>query len=240
MIVILGGLGRLAVHLLLELQNCQYAKPEEEILLIDRKEQIAAQEAFLKEHEYEVLALDFTDDLEDVQQTINMFLQKRNVSISNVIISSGVNSYESIFSITPEAWNRTWQIGLTAPLFIVKCLLSNMENGSSIIFISSMNGVFAHQERIDYGAVKAAMNQVVRNLSLELEQRVYVNAVLPGYIFTEENMDLMFAHARLHGKNMRDYAVSYEDIVRVILFLMYQNKGVINGQLLLCDRGYSL
>jgi NAD(P)-dependent dehydrogenase (short-subunit alcohol dehydrogenase family) len=116
--------------------------------------------------------------------------------------------------------------------------------GGSLVLVSSIAGQFGNQAIGVYGMSKAAENQLVRNLSLELgPDGIRVNAVAPGLVKTD------FAQALLDNEKMVRYFESTtplrrlaepEDIARVIAFLVGSDAGWLSGQVITADGGLSV
>lgn len=114
----------------------------------------------------------------------------------------------------------------------------------SVVFVSSIAGQFGNRAIGVYGMSKAAENQLVRNLALELgPQGIRVNAVAPGLVKTD------FAQALLENEKMVRYfetttplqrLAEPEDIARVIAFLAGKDSGWLSGQVITADGGLSV
>lgn len=116
--------------------------------------------------------------------------------------------------------------------------------GGSVVLVSSIAGLFGNRMIGVYGMSKAAENQLVRNLALELgADGIRVNAVAPGLVRTD------FARALLEDERMVRYFESTtplrrlaepEDIARVIAFLCSADSGWLSGQVITADGGLSV
>jgi len=114
----------------------------------------------------------------------------------------------------------------------------------SVVLVSSIAGQFGNKLIGAYGLSKAAENQLVRNLALELgPDGIRVNAVAPGLVKTD------FAQALLENERMVKYfktttplrrLAEPEDIGRVIAFLAGSDSGWLSGQVITADGGLSV
>ena len=121
--------------------------------------------------------------------------------------------------------------------------LARAEN-PAVALVSSIAGSFGNKLIGVYGMSKAAENQLVRNLALELgPDGIRVNAVAPGLVKTD------FAQALLEDARMVRYfetttplrrLAEPEDIARVIAFLVGPDSGWLSGQVLTADGGLSV
>ena len=115
---------------------------------------------------------------------------------------------------------------------------------AAVVLVSSIAGLFGNRMIGVYGMSKAAENQLVRNLALELGgDGIRVNAVAPGLVKTD------FARALLEDERMVRYFESTtplrrlaepEDIARVIAFLCGPDSGWLSGQVITADGGLSV
>lgn len=116
--------------------------------------------------------------------------------------------------------------------------------GGAVVLVSSIAGLFGNKLIGVYGMSKAAENQLVRNLALELgSDGIRVNAVAPGLVKTD------FAAALLQDERMVKYFETTTplkrlaepvDIARVIAFLVGEDSGWLSGQVLTADGGLSV
>lgn len=114
----------------------------------------------------------------------------------------------------------------------------------AVVLVSSIAGQFGNKAIGVYGMSKAAENQLVRNLALELgSDGIRVNAVAPGLVKTD------FAQALLQNEKMVRYfetttplqrLAEPDDIARVIAFLAGQDSGWLSGQIITADGGLSV
>jgi NAD(P)-dependent dehydrogenase (short-subunit alcohol dehydrogenase family) len=86
---------------------------------------------------------------------------------------------------TPEDWDRVLAVNLRGPMLCCKAALPRLEDGSSIVFISSIAGLVAGSRLPAYDASKAALAGLMRHTALEGAPRgIRANIVAPGLIDT--------------------------------------------------------
>ncbi len=115
---------------------------------------------------------------------------------------------------------------------------------ASVVLVSSIAASFGNRFIGVYGMSKAAEEQLVRNLSLELgPEGIRVNAVAPGLVKTD------FAQALLDDERMVRYfetttplrrLAEPDDIARVIAFLSGPDSRWLSGQVITADGGLSV
>ncbi|MEX0682769.1 MAG: SDR family oxidoreductase [Dehalococcoidia bacterium] len=106
--------------------------------------------------------------------------------IDGMVLNVGVGIGElGLQGVTPEHWDRTLAINLRGPVLCCQAALPRLEDGSSIVLISSIAGQIAGSRLPAYDASKAALAGVMRHVALEGASRgIRVNIVAPGLVDT--------------------------------------------------------
>jgi NAD(P)-dependent dehydrogenase (short-subunit alcohol dehydrogenase family) len=119
-------------------------------------------------------------DLEDLDRLYRIVKEtKERVDI--VFANAGFVEHQTIDVVTPEHFDKTFNINVRGVLFTVQKALPLMTNGGSIILnasIVAVKGLAAHGV---YGATKAAVRSFSRTWTTELKDRgIRVNTLSPG------------------------------------------------------------
>lgn len=106
--------------------------------------------------------------------------------IDGMVLNVGVGVGDlGLDGATPESWDRTLEINLRGPMLCCKAALPRLENGSSVVFISSIAGLVAGSRLPAYDASKAALAGLMRHVALEGAPRgIRANIVAPGLVDT--------------------------------------------------------
>jgi NAD(P)-dependent dehydrogenase (short-subunit alcohol dehydrogenase family) len=115
------------------------------------------------------------------------------------------------------------------------------EHGGAIVSLASVAGMAAAPGIAMYGASKAALIHLTKDLAAELGPKIRVNAVAPAVVKTA------FATPLYEGRE-EQVAAAYplrrlgvpEDIGSVVAFLLSDDAGWITGQTLVIDGGVTL
>jgi len=125
-------------------------------------------------------------DIND-ERAVNKFLEvvSRDFGKINILINNvGLGVVKHFFDTTEKDFDIVFKTNFKGPFFLTKKVASQMGQGDSILFITSIH---ATNPSLDptYDSSKAAINSLVFNLALELaEKGVRVNAIAPGHIDT--------------------------------------------------------
>lgn len=108
-------------------------------------------------------------------------LGQTNILVNNV----GLGLVKRFFQTTRQDFDTVFDVNFKEPFFVTQKVAAKMKAGDSIIFITSIH---ATNPSLDptYDGSKAAINNLVLNLSLELAPKgIRVNAIAPGHIDTQ-------------------------------------------------------
>ena len=95
---------------------------------------------------------------------------------------------EDIVDITEEQLKRTFQSNIYSMFFMVQAALPHLKEGAAIINCTSITMYKGSKLLLDYSSTKGAITAFTRSLSQSLiDQKIRVNAVAPGPIWTPLN-----------------------------------------------------
>ena len=116
-----------------------------------------------------------------VEQVVSEFGQL-NILVNNAAYQHIV---EKITDITEEQLRRTFDTNILGYFFMVQAALPHLHEGDSIINTGSIVGKKGEPKLVDYASTKGAIHAFTMSLATQLgEQKIRVNAVLPGPIYT--------------------------------------------------------
>lgn len=133
------------------------------------------------------------------------------------------------------AWNVT-----PAYLLIQKTAKAMREaGGGAVVNISSVAARYAQKNFSAYGAAKAALNQLTRNLAQDYAPHVRINAIEPGTIMTDALAPFLTPERkeRMVASTPMARLGQTQDIAAAALFLVSPASGWITGKVLGVDGG---
>jgi enoyl-[acyl-carrier protein] reductase III len=140
-------------------------------------------------------------------------------------------------------WDWTMNANARALLQLARVAAPQMQPGASIVAISSLGAQRVLENYILVGTSKAALESLVRYLAVELAPRgIRVNAVSGGVVETGAldhfpNREEML---KAGAANPVGRLVEPDDIAGAVAFLCSPDAGMVCGQTLIVDGGFSL
>jgi NAD(P)-dependent dehydrogenase (short-subunit alcohol dehydrogenase family) len=182
--------------------------------------------------------------LEDLDQLYRMVKESKGY-VDIVLANAGFVEHQTIDVVTPEHYDKTFNINVRGVLFTVQKALPLMRTGGSIILTASIVAVKGLAAHGVYGATKAAVRSFARTWTTELKDRgIRVNTLSPGATDTpiidgqftsKEQADAAkaaFAAATPMGRLGRP-----EELAAAALFLASDDSSFITGIDLQVDGG---
>ncbi|HEX2747748.1 MAG TPA: SDR family oxidoreductase [Verrucomicrobiales bacterium] len=119
-----------------------------------------------------------------VAKTVEAF-EGLDILVSN---AAHQNRKTSLREVTDEEFDTTFQTNVYALFRLCRAALRYLKPGGAIIATSSETGLLGSAKLPDYSATKGAINAFVKALAQNLvKQRIRVNAVAPGPVWTPLN-----------------------------------------------------
>ena len=148
----------------------------------------------------------------------------------NSPLKMGGNDFSAVL-----AWNVT-----PAYMMIQKTAKAMREaGGGAVVNISSVAARYAQKHFSAYGAAKAALNQMTRNLAQDFGPAIRINAIEPGTIMTEALAPFLTPERteRMLSSTPMGRLGQPEDIAASALFLVSPASSWITGKILGVDGG---
>lgn len=180
-----------------------------------------------------------TADVLDLSAIITAVNQVKNEfgNIDILFVNAGVFAPAPIGQISEDMFDYQMGINFKGAVFTIEKFLPILNDGGSIINLSSINAYTGMPNTAVYGASKAALNSYTRTAATELAPRkIRVNAVNPGPIYTpifgktgmsEEQLNGM-AEAMQNRIPLKRYGQP-EDIAELAAFLASDRASFITG-----------
>ncbi|MGC1275446.1 MAG: SDR family oxidoreductase [Planctomycetaceae bacterium] len=163
-----------------------------------------------------------------------------DILVSNVAWSSR----STFLECDPETFERTtactFVAGFHLSQLVARHLVGRREAGK-LLFISSVQAEMPMAGTVAYGAAKAALNQMMRTIAVELSpHRINVNAIEPGWIDTPgEREHFSDEFIQREGDRLPWGRLGLPDeIGKAAAFLVSDDAGYVTGSVLVVDGGF--
>jgi len=169
--------------------------------------------------------------------------------IKGLVNCAGIYPVTAFLDIPVEEWDQVLNTNLRGPFIMSQSVARLMvadEIQGSIVNVTSTSATFCRPGVGHYGASKAGLTQLTRDMALELAPyRIRVNAVAPGVIGTETVLDAAkIQGADEHAAKLASIPTGrigeVHEITALIEFLLSSQASYCTGSVLLADGGLTL
>lgn len=181
----------------------------------------------------EVFQCDFSYE----KNTRQLISKLKDVPLCGIVNSAGVFLPADFDDFDIQNWRKTFEIDLVAPLLLVQGLKENIQDGGSIVNISSTDAMIGAVSGMAYSASKAALINLTQSLTNVLAKRkIRANVIAPGWIGDGmKSPDELLKEAASLNPLKRNG--TYEEIAQVVSFLLSDKSSYINGATITVDGG---
>ncbi len=174
-------------------------------------------------------------DIENLKNEIISKFNKLDVLVNNASIAIDTTFSDK----TKENYMRILEVNLVGTFLVSKIMSTIMNDNSSIINISSTNGIDTYYEySLDYDSSKAGIINLSHNLANYLSPKIRVNTICPGWINTPMNkdMDMEFKKQEEDKILLKRFAEPNE-IANLVYFISSDDASYINDSVIRIDGG---
>ncbi|GAA5019746.1 SDR family oxidoreductase [Actinopolymorpha pittospori] len=100
--------------------------------------------------------------------------------VSALVHAAAIAGVHSLAATTRQVFDTLIDVNLGGPFFLTQALAPRFEEGSGVVFVSSVSARHGRDRHAAYSASKAALLGLTLSLAVELGPRVRVNCVLPA------------------------------------------------------------
>lgn len=226
-----SGIGKACADLLLE--------QEAYVIGIDRDESSINHPSYLH----------YSADVKDEKEISDIFddISLKYNRIDGLANCAGIfTNAKPFYELSLEDWNRVIETNLTGSFLVAKYAARRMilQEFGNIVNISCIRSGIFKPNMAEYAASKGGVAAMTSAMALDLAPyNIRVNCVAPGFTYTGmtskafDNPEIRKASDNLIPIGR---IAMPEDIAKVILFLLSDMSGYINGETIFADGGYKI
>ncbi len=160
----------------------------------------------------------------------------------DIVVNNAANALtQPLGSFTPEAWQKSFDVNLRGPVFLVQAALPHLERSEHAAIVNVISaGAFLFSANVAmYAAAKAAMMSFTRSMAADFAPRgIRVNALAPGTVDTDMvRANTPEAQRSMANASFMRRAASPDEMVGPVLYLASDASSFMTGQVLLVDGG---
>jgi NAD(P)-dependent dehydrogenase (short-subunit alcohol dehydrogenase family) len=159
-----------------------------------------------------------------------------------LVANAGIVRFGPLLDLEEASWRAVVDVNLTGTFLVAQAAARQMvaaERPGSIVAITSMNGVAPGPDAGAYGATKAAVSLLTKQMAIEWGPHgIRVNAVAPGLIDAGMSEPL-YADDEVRRRRTERIPLGRlgtgTDVARVVLFLLSDAAAYVSGTEVLVD-----
>jgi NAD(P)-dependent dehydrogenase (short-subunit alcohol dehydrogenase family) len=169
-------------------------------------------------------------------------------NIDILFINAGVLEMTSIADATESNFDNMVNVNYKGAYFTLSRFIPLLNDGASVVFLSSNTAHMAGASTSIYSSTKAALNSVMKNAAIELAPRhIRVNSISPGPTQTGILKKIGFSDEQLEG--ITNWMIgeiplkkigTAEDVAKMVAYFSGGAASFITGAEMVMDGGMSL
>jgi len=164
-----------------------------------------------------------------------------DVKIDGIVNNAGVGALKSIYDLTEDDYELTFDVNVKAVFHVTQSLLPFMADGGSIVNVASISSLRSFDCLALYNASKAAVDALTRSFAKELGPRhIRSNSINPTAVLTPMGIPYWNQERTEMLKSRTPFGrfAEVHEITDGILFLLSDRAAFINGHSLPIDGGF--
>ena len=181
-------------------------------------------------------------DTERLKQTVTAASQAHG-PVTTLVSNAANDRRHNWLELSPEQWDELLAVNLKAYFFAAQAVAPDMQarGAGSIINFSSISYMMGNAGYPAYTAANGGITAMTRSLARELgPDGVRVNALAPGWVLTEKQLDKWATPEGLAAHLERQCLKTHlapQDVVDAVLFLASNTSRMMTGQCMVVDGG---
>ena len=193
---------------------------------------------------YGINALVYQCDIADENEVELMmkFVEEHLGGVDILVNNAAIDLSNMWHEKNAEDFRRTLDVNVVGAYNVARRVANHMMDNKwgRIVNISSTNGINTYYPMcVEYDASKAALISLTHNLAVEFAPHVTVNAIAPGFIGTEAELQ-GYDEEFLKSEEEKILVGRYgkpEEVAKLVAFLVSEDAGYINNSVIRIDGG---
>jgi NAD(P)-dependent dehydrogenase (short-subunit alcohol dehydrogenase family) len=179
-------------------------------------------------------------ELDDLQRIVDTAVER--FGGIDIVVNNAANALaQPLGEFTPEAWEKSFDVNLRGPVFLVQVALPHLEKSAraSVVNVISAGAFLFSSNVAMYGAGKAGLMAFTRSMAADFAPRgIRVNALAPGTVDTDMvRANTPEGQAAMANASFMRRAASPDEMVGPVIYLASDASSFMTGQVLLVDGG---
>ncbi len=172
-------------------------------------------------------------------------IEQRHGRVDILVNNAALNRRAALDAMTLEAWREIQAANVDGPFLVTRTVLPGMKarRRGKIINVCSLAADLGRPRIVAYATSKGALRMMTRALAVEVAPfNVQVNGIVPGFVKTEMNADVMADPEFVAWVERRTPAGRWavpDDIAGGVVFLASRAADYVTGHLLHLDGGFA-
>lgn len=239
-VLVTGGAQGIGKAIILELANNHYDVVIN--YLTSNKAAALLEEEIKKNYDVRVMTVQADVSKEEEVDAMISLIEKKWGGV-DILINNAAVDLSNLFHLkTADEFRKTLDVNVVGAFNCSKRVYRHMldQEYGRIINISSTNGINTYYPMcIDYDASKAALISLTHNLAFEYGPYINVNAIAPGFIGTDNELD-GYDEEFLKEEQEKIMVNRYgkpEEVAYLVKFLISDEANFINNTIIRIDGG---
>lgn len=193
---------------------------------------------------YSVNVLTYQCDVSNENKVIAMIADiKEKIGDVDILINNAAIDLSNMWhEKKSEEFKKTLEVNVVGAYNVAKAVYKGMidKKWGRVINIASTNGINTYYPMcLEYDASKAALISLTHNLAIQFAPYVNVNAIAPGFIGTESELD-GYDEEFLKSEQEKILLGRYgnpEEVAHLVKFLVSEEASYINNSVIRIDGG---
>jgi NAD(P)-dependent dehydrogenase (short-subunit alcohol dehydrogenase family) len=178
---------------------------------------------------------------EEIERMVREAVQQLG-GLDGLVLNVGIGNTSRFGTETAQAWDSVMDVNLRAHMLCAQAAAAVMEEGGSIVFVSSTASISPLSGIPAYEASKAALAAVCRSTAYACHDRgIRANVIAPGLIDTPLGRDAS-RNRPTRAQRLLPFGRQGTgwEVAHATLFLLSSESSYVNGQVLIADGGLSI